>query len=247
MTATFAISIHDVAPATWPACVELLALLHPERLPATLLVVPHYHGGGAATADPAFVAAIDERRSAGDEVALHGFLHRDDARAARGPVEWLRRRHLTASEGEFAALDAAEAGRRLAAGLAEFESVCWRVRGFVPPAWLLGVDARRALASSPLQFTSTRDALVRIRDGARIPAPSLVWSTRSRWRRQASWIWNARRLAHLAGQPLVRLALHPADASYPDVMEAWRTAIRALAADRACVLEFAAVAAALGS
>jgi predicted deacetylase len=246
VTGEFAISIHDVAPATWGACRNLFALLEQARLPSTLLVVPRYHGGTAADADPAFVAALRRRVEVGDEVSLHGYLHQDDARAPRTPVEWLRRRVYTASEAEFDALDEFEAGRRLQLGQAQLGRLGFAVRSFVAPAWLLGRAAQRALARTSLAYTSNRDALIRVRDGARITAPSLVWSTRSGWRRDMSRVWNARRLEGLAGEPLVRLAMHPADASHPITMAAWRETLEALARTRRCVLEFDVIDARLG-
>jgi predicted deacetylase len=246
MTKAFAISIHDVSPATLGACRNLFALLEQAKLVSTLLVVPRYHGGAAADSDPAFVAALRRRVAVGDEVSLHGYLHQDDARAPRTPVAWLRRRVYTASEGEFDALDEAESDRRLQLGQAQLDRLGFAVRSFVAPAWLLGRAAQRSLARTPLAYTSSRDALIRIRDGARVDAPSLVWSTRTRWRRDMSRMWNARRLERLATAPLIRLAMHPADATHPVTMTAWRDTLDVLATSRQCVREFDVIEAQLG-
>ena len=49
MKRTLCIALHDVAPATWPRCERLLAMLDGIGARAvTLLVVPDFHRGGAA-------------------------------------------------------------------------------------------------------------------------------------------------------------------------------------------------------
>ncbi len=101
----YAVSVHDVAPATWADCERLLALTDRLGAPATLLVVPHYHDGIRADRDPRFAAALRRRVAHGDEVVLHGYWHEDRAARGHSPLDWLRRRVLTASEGEFAAVE----------------------------------------------------------------------------------------------------------------------------------------------
>src|SRR5260221_7700214 len=116
MTRQLCIAVHDVAPATWPQCEALLDMLDAFGAPrVTLLVVPDWHSTGRIDAAPQFIAAIERRRARGDEIALHGYFHRDDSPAPRGPSARLRRRVLTAGEGEFADLpcDIAEARLRL--------------------------------------------------------------------------------------------------------------------------------------
>jgi predicted deacetylase len=236
------IAVHDVAPATWSQCATLLGMLDEFGAPpATLLVVPDYHHRGRADADVGFRRAIEDRLARGDEVALHGYFHLDDGPPPRTPGDWLRRRHLTASEGEFAALNAAQAGARIADGLGMFEHLGWPVRGFVAPAWLLGAGARAALRRTTLHYTSTHTHLEVPSTQLRVPAPVISASTRSGWRRWASrhWLAAARR-AH-ADAPLLRVALHPADARHPDMLDAWRSLLRTLLATREALTKSAAL------
>ena len=103
-----AIAVHDVSPATWRECREILAMLDDVGAsPCSLLVIPHYHYRAPVSRDRAFVRAMQARLSRGDELVLHGFFHIDDAPPPRTPGAWFARRMLTRSEGEFAALDAA--------------------------------------------------------------------------------------------------------------------------------------------
>jgi uncharacterized protein len=221
------ISVHDVAPATWTRCERLLAMLDERGAgPLTLLVVPDFHRRGRVDAHPGFVRAIERRLARGDEVALHGFHHQDDAPAPRGPLGWIERRVLTQSEGEFAALGADEAMRRLERGTALMAALGWPVRGFVAPAWLLGRGARTALSNRTggmgFAYTTTRGGVYRLPDWTYTFSPSLVCTVRSAWRRSTSQALNAATFALARRGRLLRLSLHPVDADYPAVMAQWR-------------------------
>jgi hypothetical protein len=243
MTRALCIAIHDVAPATWPQCETLLDLLDDLGAPpATLLIVPGYHHRGTVDRDLAFVRAIDRRVARGDEIALHGYYHVDDGPVPHSPYEWLQRRYLTASEGEFSALTQHEAERRLDAGLALFDRLGWRAAGFVAPAWLLGDGARVALARTPLRYTTTHAHLEWLSSGARVRAPAISASARSGWRR-----WTSRQWLRIAQQvmrdvPLLRVALHPADATDVELIESWRALLGALLAERVALTKSEALA-----
>jgi predicted deacetylase len=242
------IAIHDVAPATWPQCERLLALL--DRVgapPLTLLVVPDYHHRGGIDRDADFIRAIERRLARGDEVALHGYFHLDDSAPPTNPAQWLRRRLLTDGEGEFAQLSETEAAQRLARGIEMFSRVGWQPRGFVAPAWLLGAGARAALAHSPLAYTSTHAHLETLGDRRRIAAPCLTASTRASWRRLASRVWLALAAAATRDMELVRVGLHPADAGYADVCVSWEEILRNLLASRDPLTKSAAIAAAVAT
>lgn len=235
----FSISIHDVAPDTWSRCRPLLRLAARVGAPCTLLVVPRYHFGTPVDADAAFAAALHERLAAGDEVALHGCTHVDESAAPAGLRDWTRRRVLTAGEGEFAALGPEAARTRLREGLARLHRIGIRPRAFVPPAWLLDERARSALQAEGFEYTSTRDWLIPLHGGAPRFAPSLVWSSRTCWRRALSVAWNRARLHRQRQRPLLRVALHPAESSHAGVLQRWGEILDRLAAGRHPVLESA--------
>jgi predicted deacetylase len=210
MTRALCIAVHDVAPATWSQCEMLFDLLR----------------------DLGFIRAIDRRLAQGDEIALHGYHHVDDGPMPRAPIEWLRRRVLTASEGEFSALTQHVAERRISDGLRMFDRLQWNVAGFVAPAWLLSAGTRAALARTSLRYTSTHAHLESLTDGQRIAAPAISASARNSWRRWTSRQWL--RIARVATRdtPLLRIALHPADATDMHILAAWRDLLIALLADR---------------
>jgi uncharacterized protein len=227
------IAVHDVAPVTWPQCERLLAMLDAlGASPVTLLVVPDFHGRGRVDATPEFIRGIERRRALGDEIALHGYFHRDDAPPPRSPLAWLRRRVLTAGEGEFAVLSADVAETRLRAGLAQFAQLGWKIDGFVAPAWLASAGTHAALRRAGLRWTSTHTALIDLVGNRRILAPCLTASPRSRWRRRMSVAWLRIGSRLVERQPLVRVGLHPADADHAELMTCWRDLISRLLAQR---------------
>lgn len=211
------VSIHDVAPATWARCARLIGAVTAVRpVPLTLLVVPNHHHAGEEL--PAWYHdALELRYRAGDELALHGYVHVDEAATPHNPADWWRRRVLTAGEGEFAALPAQEASTRLAAGLAWFRRQGWTPRGFIPPAWLLSAGSWQALEASPFTYATTAGAFHLLHPRRRLRTRCFAYSTRSGLRRSLSLGWNGLRQPLLWDQP-VRLALHPDDALQPKVL-----------------------------
>jgi uncharacterized protein len=217
------VSVHDVAPATWHACTRLLAMLDGiPALPLTFLVVPNYHGRGRIEAHSQFRRALDKRLARGDEIALHGYYHLDDSPPPRTAQDWIARRVLTQSEGEFAALSADGARARLEWGMTLMRHLDWPVQGFIAPAWLLSEGARTALSDFSFTYTTVRSGVYHLPDWRFTRSPSLVYSVRSPWRRTLSQAFNRRQLGAQDDAPLLRLSLHPVDAMYDEVLNQWR-------------------------
>lgn len=216
---TLCIAIHDVAPATWSLCrrlVEAVAEVDPQA-PLTLLTVPNFHDGGEAV-PPGYIDWLHARVARGDEIALHGYTHRDESAPRARGAQRLLRRVYTAAEGEFAALSRIEATRRIARGRLWCAAHALEVRGFVAPAWLLGREALQAVREFDFDYTTSLTHFIVLRTGQRLYAPSLVYSTRSASRRTLSRAWNRGLAASTRRLPLLRLGLHPADAQYADIM-----------------------------
>lgn len=230
-------SIHDVAPLTWPRCERLLAALsRVARVPVTLLVVPDYHHHGPGL-PPQYRDALAGRLAAGDELALHGFFHIDEGPPPVSLGEWARRRLLTAAEGEFSSLTAAAARRRLDAGRAWFAAQAWPVHGFIAPAWLLGPGAWQAVAASPFAYTTTHRHLHLLHPWRPVAAPVFTWSTRSRTRRALSRACNGFGPVP-RDAPLVRLALHPDDALHPAIVRQAQHLLEVLLRGRVAMTKF---------
>jgi uncharacterized protein len=217
--------VHDVAPATLPACDRLLKAIGEvaSDLPLTLLTVPRYH---CAPPTAAFIEWLGERYARGDELALHGYTHVDDGEP-HGLIDHLKRRHYTRGEGEFAALPMSEAMRRITAGMRWFERQGFLLRGFVAPAWLMSVGTWEALRWADLSYTCTLRRLVLLPDRRELVSQSIVYSTQTAWRRQASLAWNTTVAAVLRHNPLLRLELHPGDADHATIRRSWQRVLEA--------------------
>ncbi|MFJ4067491.1 DUF2334 domain-containing protein [Pseudomonas sp. NPDC089996] len=213
--------LHDIAPETWPDYQPFVqAVDEMGNVPMTWLVVPDFHHCNPLTRSPTFCRLLDRRLARGDELALHGFYHADDGPAPRSLGEYFMRRIYT-HEGEFYALDQAQALRRLEQGLALFDRQGWPVAGFVAPAWLMSQGTRQALSQLPLRYTSTPQHLYRLPDFTAYQAPGLVWSARSAWRRGLSRVicdWQCR---SLRSAETLRLGLHPVDMRHRSSRNYW--------------------------
>ena len=228
------VSLHDVAPATWPSCQKVLdAVRAVADIPLTLLIVPAHHG--QCSAQPEFERAISAQLAAGNELALHGYFH-VDPHVPSDLVDWIRRRIYTAGEGEFCSLSEDEARERLTLGARWFTANGWPMAGFVAPAWLLGAGAWRALrARDGLQYTTTLTKLIVLPEAHAIHAPCLTYSVRSAWRRPTSIVWNMllSRVTH--GSQVLRFGLHPHDADSRPVTRSWQGLLERALSDRKAV------------
>lgn len=217
--------LHDVAPPSWSVFqpfIQTLDQLGP--VPLSLLVVPNFHHRHPLQASP-LRSALEERLARGDELILHGFHHCDDEPPPRDPRDWFMRRVYT-HEGEFFRLDEQGASERLSQGIALFRQLNWPVRGFVAPAWLMSAGTRRALARTELRYCSDPRSLLLLPNFTVLPAPSLVWTSRSAWRRGLSQVWCAAQLYRWQQAPVLRLALHPEDLLHPSGRAFWLTTVQ---------------------
>jgi predicted deacetylase len=142
--------LHDVTPRHVERLARAEALFRELGVMyATYLLVPRYHGGWAVEKDAQFLGWCRESRAFTVDWCLHGYHHeetetcRTDRRSLRACLE---RQCLTAGEGEFLSLSAAEVSDRIDRGRKAFKACLGAgPAGFVAPAWLFN----RALIPAP--------------------------------------------------------------------------------------------------
>ncbi|MES2757795.1 MAG: polysaccharide deacetylase family protein [Pseudomonadota bacterium] len=228
---TLCVSIHDVAPDTWDDCVRLRdAVRAVADIELTWLVVPRYHGRAPPAAP--MERALGELLARGHELALHGYTHLDEAAPRPGVRSRFLRNVYTQGEGEFAAIGEQQARQRIELGLAWFAERGWPVHGFVPPAWLLGEGAWRALRSFAFDYTTTMGHFHLLRPERSLLAPSLVYTARNQAGRLLSPRLAGAMAAAMKPARLVRLSLHPRDARYPALLRHAQQLVEHLLADR---------------
>jgi hypothetical protein len=212
--------VHDLHPLMQDR-IDALAALFPAAAEGRIAwsVVPDWQGRAPIAADPAFAARL--ARLSGTFV-LHGFTH------SLGPslADWLLYGHDNRSE--FRALDEAEAGRRLDAGLAAFAAAgLRRPTWFCAPRWQQSAATGPALAARGFAGWMTRRALVPAA-GAPRPLPAVNFDEGERgWKVALAALPRRAAIRRLlAARRPFRFVLHPGDLDRP-----WLVAeIRALAA-----------------
>ncbi|HEX8596034.1 MAG TPA: polysaccharide deacetylase family protein [Pseudomonas sp.] len=225
---TVLVVLHDVAPETWPLYQSFVADIDAiGGIPMTWLVVPDFHKRNPVGNDRPFQNLMQQRLDRGDELALHGYYHCDDGPPARTPRDYFMRRVYT-WEGEFYALDQAQAMARLEAGIEVFQRQGWPLHGFVAPAWLMSDGTRQALRQLPLDYTSDPQHLYRLPDFSRVDAPGIVWSARSAWRRGLSKLISDHRETRLQDASTIRLGLHPVDMHHDFSRNYWLETLKRL-------------------
>ncbi len=229
------VAVHDVSPATWRECRELFAMLeHCGVRCASLLVIPDYHHRAPVPGDAQFLRALEARVVGGDELVLHGLFHLDESEPPRSVRAFVERRLLTRSEGEFAALSAEDATRRILAGIAMFDTLGWPLAGFVPPAWLMSAGTRDAIDACGHRFSyaSDKKGLYLLPEWRFVRTANLCYSPTSAVRRAYSRLAIAVELGRADADTLLRITLHPQDAREPAVLRYWARVIGEAAATR---------------
>jgi predicted deacetylase len=214
------VSIHDVAPATQSIADKIISELTTKGIRhCSLLVVPDYHRQGTSMKDRQFVSWLGNLEAAGNEIVIHGFFHERPPGLRETFLQKFVTQVYTQGEGEFYDLEYAEAFRRIKTARDEFLANGLKPRGFVAPAWLLGVEGERAARDAEMEYTTRLRTVRDLRSGKTFPARSVVYSVRNSWRRAVSLAWNAALSRALETKPLFRLSIHPPDFSHPAI---WR-------------------------
>ncbi len=217
-TKSLIVSLHDAHPGSRAQIEEQVALLAAHGITrSSILVVPEFHHGPAADADPAFADSVNQWQAGGHEIVLHGYFHdrKESPREKLSTLFWTRL--YTSREAEFLDLPLATARERLERGRALFARNGWRAAGFIAPAWLMADGLTGLLAGMGFAYTNRVSEIIAFKSGGNIvtPSQSLCYSTRAAWRRFASGIWNKTLFGRLRETDLIRLSLHPRDLEFP--------------------------------
>lgn len=220
-------SIHDVSPRFEREIEQLIAAIHHATGSArfAMLVVPDHWDQAPIAADRGFQRKLRAWSDAGIEMFVHGWRHRDDA------PQGFKGRHMTAGEGEFLNLDAAEATRRMRDGRALIEDIIGGpTAGFIAPAWLYGEGAREALRTLDMPLAEDHFRVWRPGDGQVLAkGPVISWASRSRSRIASSLAFAGVARMALKPQRVVRIALHPGDTTVPALMASIGRTLRGFA------------------
>jgi uncharacterized protein len=230
------VSVHGIAPRNLSVVRRMrddLARWGADSV--TLLAIPNYHGEDFLGRAPDTVDWLRRCAGAGDEVAVHGYYHRERrAIPISAPLRRLRSRLLGHRQAEYLSLDAREQRRLLERGKILVEDLLGQeVRGFVAPAWQEPGTLRAALADTGFCWHETGLCLEALPRGRRLRSPVIGFATGGRVRLAASLLL-ARGLEPVAdiaatlGLAPIRLALGPKEAGNPQVMTVVERLVRRL-------------------
>ena len=218
MTRRLLASIHDVGPKFERHIDILVERLerHVGSAKFAMLVVPDHWDEAPLSAAPAFQAKLRRWADAGVEMFLHGWRHRDDA-----PAKGFAQKHMTAGEGEFSALSAAEASARIADGRKIVEDAIGRpVAGFIAPAWLYSDGALHAVREAGFALAEDHMKVWQPATGNVVArGPVITWASRSPGRIRSSLMVAAAARVFPQALPTARIAVHPGDVTVPALLD----------------------------
>jgi predicted deacetylase len=195
----------------------------------SMLVVPDHWGEAPLTPGSPFATRLRTWSDGGVAMFAHGWFHKDMARH-NGALAQFKARHMTAGEGEFLGLDAQTALARMQGGRSLIEQIIGRpVAGFVAPAWLYGPGALAALRQSGFALAEDHMKIWHPATGRRLArGPVITWASRSRARIASSLVAAAVLPPLLRFAPVVRVAVHPGDATVPRLITSIDDTLRRL-------------------
>ena len=223
MKGWFVVSIHDVAPATFPDAWRWTTDLDDRGIPCTLLVVPGPWRPPTFQPASELAAWLRQRARQGDEIAQHGWEHR----AAPGGPVWRRATGWVAARGcaELWSIERATARRSLAEGRERLLLAGLAPVGITPPGYLACPEAVAAMRDVGFHYTTCHRHVHDLLHDRRLDAPALGHRPGGVGERagRAVVVHGVRRRAR-RGAP-VRIALHPADLHRPHLRSATLRAI----------------------
>ncbi len=234
------VTLHDVAPNHLERLEKADAMF--TRLgihKVQYLFVPEFHGRYRASEYPEFLDWCRQKRSMMFSWALHGYYHLerhpdDSIGVPLGFKDRLKRKFLTAGEGEFLSIDSALQKKRLAAGMEEFAKCIpkSKLEGFVAPAWLFRKNLLGLLQEAKLPFTEDHTFIYNVVRNLKIPAPVITWATRTSLYKYGSLLVCPLRAWWFNNEPVLRMALHPHDFDHIETVMSIEQLLRKLSKER---------------
>lgn len=230
--------LHDVSPRDFERIQEIDRFYEEVGVGAryAMLLVPNFWNEWPAQEHREFVSWLRERASAGVEMFLHGYYHRDTTPPSERSLG-IKIAHAVAGEGEFAALDEEEALRRLTAGRALFEEMLERpIDSFVAPAWQYSPGAKAALARLGFKIAENRMTVWSPASGEVLTkSPVIAYGSRDSLRRTSSLLWSQLSTRLMKACDVVRHAIHPKDFNCQSLKDEIRRSLGDLSAYRQIV------------
>jgi predicted deacetylase len=225
------ISLHDVTPF------HLTRLQQAEKLMSlwgiskvSYLFIPEYHRQNHQLdkgMQSAFKQWTNEKKNLSIQWLLHGLYHLDieaspdeNNRFSLSFGKRLKKKFLTANEGEFLALTTPEIRRRIREGNSIFTNFFqFNPDIFIAPAWLFNQHLFPILKEHRFRVTEDHSYIYLLQENKRISAPVITWATRTKVRKVVSQIGCSILSRLWSRKDLIRIAIHPFDFDFSSTVK----------------------------
>lgn len=219
------VSVHDVSQGTLEAAQAWARDLDGIGVPVTFLAVAGPFRGPMLSPEGQAACWLRDRQLQGDEVAVHGWSHAEQAGSQgwRGALA----RPLARGAAELAAVGELEARRILERCVLTLAAAGIRPVGLTPPGYLLSPGGRAAARHVGLRYTASHLAVHDALEGRTERIPAFCHRPGTRLERAgAALLADAVAVMARAGRS-VRVGLHPDDLERPGLRAVALTAIEA--------------------
>ncbi len=235
------VTLHDVAPVHLERLEKAEEFFREVGLTkVTYLLVPNYHNRGQANENTEFRKWMEGPRSFALRWFLHGYYHQEiegeRIHPLRHPKDWLLRRVLCKSEGEFLSLSDADLAERLNRAQRVFaDCLGFAPEGFVAPAWLFRKNLPAELARRGFVVTEDHTRIYDLKASQSRISPVITWAVSDAWMKYASLLSAPLMAGAGSSFSQLRMALHPHDFDHPQVVAQIKRLLKGLLRRRRAV------------
>jgi uncharacterized protein len=230
------VAIHDVAPSNSDGVRWLVGELDRMGIGKRVFkVVPHWKGRESLADDGPLVDLLRQEEAHASEIVIHGLTH-----ATSGPLRgsWptrVRAQLFAGADAEFVCYATSDAFSAARTARAEVEALGFSPRGFCAPGWLAGPGIDGVLASIGFEYAVKFSGIVDLRHQRRLRAPAIGYMGAGPFAERLTRLENALTLRWPRKPHVLRIFLHPREASSSRACAAVLRALPALAAGRELV------------
>jgi predicted deacetylase len=230
------VAIHDVAPPNSDGVRWLVRELDRMGIDKRVLkVVPHWKGREPIADDGPLVDLLSKEEAHASEIVVHGLTHATSGPLRGGWPTRARARLFAGADAEFVCYATNDAFNAARNARAELEALGLSPRGFCAPAWLAGPGIDGVLASIGYEFAVKFSGIVDLRHQRWLRAPAIGYMGAGPVAERLTRLENALTLRWPRAPRVLRVFLHPRNASTSPACAAILRALPGLATDRELV------------
>lgn len=228
------VSIHDVSPAFGAEIREIVSELRSQKIhKKSLLVIPNYQGKYSILKDNGFLNWLYSLREEGDEIVQHGYEHISRNRRYSSFPDYLMGEFFARGCAEFQNTNYGEARNKIKKGRRILDRAGIFCEGFIPPCWLMGREANKAVMDEGFKYTALIKILRDYEDKLDLKSEVIRFVPQNKIVKYLKRAYNAYLLrGSLRDEKLIRVAIHPQDVQAGGALKYLLKIIRELKEER---------------